>query len=190
MLYLLGFISYVLQLVLFVALHVKGSYSPLSHAVSDYGVGPTRSLFRLYGFAGFAGAVFVAVAILMDNRFPTRAGIYLIAMAVLRIGVLAFPTDLEGERLTWNGKLHYLFAIASFALIYMAIDALQASTGLLQLDSGVLPILTGLKWLITFSLIGVVVCMLPRLRKVFGAVERVFLGTTLFWLGLFAISAA
>jgi hypothetical protein len=179
---------YFVQLALFLALNIRGSYSLVGHAVSGYGVGPSRPLFTIYGLIGIIAAIALGAAVLMDGRFPARGGVYLLAVAALRLGVLAFPTDLEGQRLTGTGKLHYLFAIASFALAYMAIDVLNP-VALPVVANWVSPILAGLYWIVAASLAGVVICLIPALRRIFGLVERIFLVSVLLWSAVFALAA-
>jgi len=179
---------YFVQLALFLALNIRGSYSLVGHAVSDYGVGPSRPLFTIYGLIGIIAAIALGAAVLMDGRFPARGGVYLLAVAALRLGVLAFSTDLEGRRLTGTGKLHYLFAIASFALAYMAIDVLNP-VALPVVANWVSPILAGLYWIVAASLAGVVICLIPALRRIFGLVERIFLVSVLLWSAVFALAA-
>jgi hypothetical protein len=180
---------YLVQLALFLTLNIRGNYSLVSHAVSDYGVGPSRRLFTLYGLTGIIAAAALGAAVLMDGRFPPRGGLYLLVVAALRLGVLAFPTDLEGQRLTGTGRLHYVFAIASFALAYMAIDVLNPVALPLVTDRAA-PVLTGLYWIVTASLVGVVICLVPALRRIFGLVERVFLLSVLLWSAVFALAVA
>jgi hypothetical protein len=188
MVYALAALIYLVQLGLFLTLNIRGSYNLVGHAVSDYGVGPSRRLFTTYGLTGIVAAVALGAAVLMDGRFPARGGIYLLVMAALRLGVLAFPTDLEGQRLTGTGKLHYLFAIASFALAYMAIAVLNP-VALPFAAEWVSPVLAGLYWMVAASLAGVVICLVPVLRRIFGLVERVFLVSVLLWSAVFALAA-
>lgn len=185
----LAFAGYCTALGLFIALNRSGRYSVLSHAVSDYGVGPTKPLFAKSGIAGIVAAACLALALWLDGRFPVKGIWFLVGMAVLRVGVIRFPTSLEGEALGRDGRLHYLFAIASFALLYMGIDALHPVV--MTLLSGIPAMaMSLLRTVITISLIGVVVTMLPPLRRVFGLVERVFLLSTQLWLlGLSALLA-
>ncbi len=185
--YLVAASLLLVQLGAFAVLHVRGRYSPVSQAVSDFGVGPTRRLFAAYGLIGGLGALALAAATFADGRFPLRASVCLLLLALIRPGVLAFPTDLEGTPLTRTGRLHYAFAIASFALLYMAIDVLHP-VAIGQIDGPALIALSGLRRVITWSLIGVVVCLAPPLRKTFGLVERAYLLSTLLWLIVFALS--
>lgn len=185
MLFTLAAAAYLLALGLFAALHLRGSYSILRHAVSDYAIGPTRGLFLAYGLTGGLGAALAGCGVLASAALPVRSGVYLLASAVVRLGVLGFPTDLEGRPVTRSGRLHLLFAIAGFALVYMAIDSLlpfarDLATGAAR------TVLVGLQAIATLSLIGVVICLYPALRRVFGLVERAFLVSTLLWLLTFA----
>jgi hypothetical protein len=186
--YAVAALAYLVQLALFFALNIRGTYSLVGHAVSDYGVGPSRRLFMIYGLTGIIAAIVLGVAVLVDGRFPTRGGVYLLIMAALRLGVLAFPTDLEGQRLTGTGRLHYVFAIASFALAYMAIDVLNPVVLPIVADWAT-PVLAGLYWVVTASLAGVVICLIPALRRIFGLVERVFLVSVMLWSAVFALAA-
>ena len=185
MLFTVAAAAYVVALGLFIALHLRGNYSLLRHAVSDYAIGPTRGLFLTYGLAGGLGAALVGCGVLVQGGLPVRSGVYLLASAGVRLGVLGFSTDLEGQPVTRAGLLHLVFAIAGFALVYMAIDSLQPFAR--DLVTG--PVRTTLVWLhtvATLSLIGVVVCLYPALRRLFGLVERAFLLSTLLWLLTFA----
>lgn len=182
-------LAYLVQVALFLTLNIRGKYSLVGHAVSDYGIGPSRRLFTIYGLIGIVAAIALGAAVLTDGRFPLRGGVYLLAMATLRLGVLAFPTDLEGERLTKTGRLHYLFAIASFALAYMAIDVLNP-IALPVVANWASPVLNGLYWIVAASLAAVVICLIPALRVVFGLVERVFLVSVMLWSAVFALAAS
>jgi hypothetical protein len=186
--YAVAALAYLVQLALFLALNIRGTYSLVGHAVSDYGVGPSRRLFMIYGLTGIIAAIVLGVAVLVDGRFPTRGGVYLLIMAALRLGVLTFPTDLEGQRLTGTGRLHYVFAIASFALAYMAIDVLNPIALPIAADWTSL-VLGGLYWIVAASLAGVVICLIPALRRVFGLVERLFLVSVMLWSAVFALAA-
>jgi hypothetical protein len=187
--YIAAALAYLVQLALFLTLNVRGSYSLISHAVSDYGVGPSRRLFTIYGLIGIIAAAALGAAVLADGRFPDRGGVYLLVMAALRLGVLAFPTDLEGRRLTGTGRLHYVFAVASFALAYMAIDVLNP-IALPVVANWASPVLAGLYWIVAAALAGVVICLIPALRRIFGLVERVFLVSVILWSAVFALAAS
>lgn len=178
---------YLVTLVLFILLHVRGTYDPVRTAVSDYAIGPTRRLFLLDGAAGGLAAALLGGLVLSDARFPPMAGLFLLAHACLRFGVLAFPVDLEGQSMSRHGKLHYTFAVPGFAMVYLAIHALGPATR--EIVPGAIHItFTVLEAVASFALAAVAVCLFPPLRRVFGLVERVFLLSTALWLGCFSLA--
>jgi len=69
--------------------------------------------------------------------------------------------------MTSTEKLHYLFAIASFAFAYMAIDALHPAA-IATVQYWARPMMSVLWWLLTLSLAGVVICLFPVLRRIAG----------------------
>jgi hypothetical protein len=180
-----AFTLYVANASLFVALHVRATgYSPVRHAMSDYGVGPSRRLFSIYAGVGSAGAVALAAALWVAPRPPTPPWLLavLLAMVAGRIGLALFPTDLEGRKLTLVGLLHYACAVASFAAAYVFIrNATPRVTG--ELWEPARPVLAALAWFALPALVANCVTMAPPLRRVFGLFERVFLATVLLWFG-------
>lgn len=181
---LLASACYLGSLALFVALHLRRSgYSPVGNAVSDYGVGPTRGAFTLYIAAGSAGALALAAALWMAGEpgVPGWLLVVLLVMVVARTGVSVVPTDLEGQRLTPLGALHYLFAIANFAAAYVFIGN---ATQFLVLAPGwapARPVLVALAWAATPALVASCLTMARPLRRMFGLFERIFLAVVLLW---------
>jgi hypothetical protein len=177
------------QFTLFTALHWRGPQYRLREPVSDYGTGPLRSLFAVYVLTGCAAVASLGAAVLLSRQLPLRAGVYLLLLAVIRLGVLRFPTDSGGMAQTRTGRLHLVFAIAGFALVYMAVDVLNgAAAGVVS--AAILPWLSTLHLIATVSLAATVVTLLPALRPLFGFAERVFILSTMVWLGLFAFTVA
>lgn len=182
------------RLGLFVALHLtERRYSFVHHAVSDYGVGESHVLFRWMGVVGAAGWLALAAAVLLGQHAwsdSLAVGIALIVLAVTVLAVMVFPTDLEGERLTRTGVLHYVAAIAQFAILYALTGNFVRLAGH---DEGLMPfagILTVLQWVVLAALIGVVVTLVPRWRRSFGLFERAFLLSTLAFYLVVAIGLA
>jgi hypothetical protein len=174
----------------FVALHFRSSgYSILGHAVSDYGVGPTRRMFAAYTSLGSAGGVAFAVALGLSRAPVVPGWIFgvLVVMVVARFGLTIFPTTLEGAKLTRTGLVHYVFAIVGFAASYTAIRNLTPAFGREAAWGPVQGVLDGLSILATAALVGVCATMWRPARRVFGLVERVFLLTVLVW---FAVASA
>jgi hypothetical membrane protein len=96
---LAAFACYLASAVLLVALHLRASgYSPVRHALSDFGVGPTRRAFALYAWLGSAGALALAATLWVKGP-PVPAWLLgvLLVMVAARAGVVLLPTDLEGH---------------------------------------------------------------------------------------------
>ncbi len=177
------------RLVLFIALHlVKSEYSMVSHAVSDYAVGSTRRLSSAMTWVTvpFWGLLAAAVVVgLPDWEDSTFVSIALAVLALIFFALPFVPTDLEGEKLTTIGRLHYLMAIAWFALSYACIGnfvRLFTAEGPAPLAQ----LLQVISWLALVSLIvSVAVLIIKPLRpKFFGIAERIFiLSVNLFYIG-------
>jgi hypothetical protein len=165
-------------------------YSPVRHAVSDYGVGRYRSLFTIALYVSSVGVLALAFALLSGVGSPplaTRDLAYLLLIPLARIGMTLFPTNLEGQRISRVGLLHYTCAVAAFTLTYLAISGLTpALRDLVPGDWAHAP-LSWMEWVVGPALALVVVTMLRPLRRLFGVFERVFLLTTNVW---FALAAA
>lgn len=180
----------VIRLALFIGLHVvKSDYSPVRHAVSDYAVGSTRRLSSAMTWVTVPFWGFLAAAVgtgLAD--WPDATGIT-VALAVLAVVFLVLPfvpTDLEGQKLSVVGRLHYLLAIAWFAISYACMGnfaRLFSARGPEWLGGT----LTVISWIAAASLIvSVLVLIVKKLRPmVFGISERIFiLSVNLFYLGV------
>ncbi|WP_166968889.1 DUF998 domain-containing protein [Brevibacterium atlanticum] len=178
------------RLGVFIALHlVPSGYTIVGHAVSDYAVGPTRRLSSTMTWltAAFWAVLAVAVALGLPHwRDVTGVTIALAALALIFIALPLVPTDIEGEKLTTIGRLHYLLAIAWFAISYACMGnftRLFTYSGPAWLAST----LSVIAWIALVSLVvSVVVLILKKLRpKVFGISERIFiLSVNLFYIGV------
>ncbi|MGW6487624.1 DUF998 domain-containing protein [Streptomyces sp. NPDC055056] len=181
----LGLIATIGYLGIFIALHLLPTgYHPIHHAVSDYAIGRYGRLFKGGLVLSAVGLLLTTIALFQEPGSPslnTTPLVLLILVPVARLGMAAAPTNLEGERLTRTGVLHYAFAIAAFALTYTAISQLTPELSDTSPWSTVSGLLTALHWVILISLILLVVTMIPRLRRVFGLFERAFLVSTNIW---------
>ncbi|MFT3720001.1 DUF998 domain-containing protein [Pseudorhodoferax sp.] len=152
-----------------------------SDPVSNHALGAWRGVFNMYGYIGTAGALLLLAQFASDRstQLPAVVPIAMVVLVVSRVLVLWVPTDQPGES-TRSGKLHLVFAIASFAAAYTAIanaTAALAHGAPAWLAAG----LASVRWLAMVSLTGVVVTMLPKLKRAFGAFERAFLFSTMLW---------
>lgn len=178
------------RLVLFVALHIVPSeYSIVKHAVSDYAVGSTRKLSTamtwttVLFWAALAAAVWTGLPDWSDTPTMTLA---LVALAVIFLVLPFAPTDIEGEKATFIGRLHYVLAIAWFAISYACMgNFVRYFTAHEVASLGAF--LQVMSWIALISLVvSVAVLIIKKLRpKVFGISERVFiLSVSLFYLGV------
>lgn len=179
---LIGLIGYV---GIFVALHVLPTgYHPIRHAVSDYAVGQYGWLFRVGLLVSSLGVLFLAIGLTLDPGAPPLAVsqlVFLYLVPAMRLGMAIFRTDLEGEKLTPTGRLHYLFAVAAFAFTYAAISGMTPRLTSVSPWQSADGLLSALQWIALVSLVLLVVTLLPRLRTIFGLFERAFLVSTNLW---------
>lgn len=160
----------------FVALHlVRSDYHPVRHAVSDYAVGPTRTLSTVG--TGLFAAMWAALAGTVATGFPDwpdRVGvtICLAVLAAIFVALPFLPTDLEGEPATAIGRLHLLAAIAWFALSYACMGNFVR-----LLPAPFTSVLTVLMWIALFALVVLVAALVirPLRRRAFGLSERAFI---------------
>jgi hypothetical protein len=171
-------------------LHVLPTgYSPVRHAVSDYGVGRFRSLFTAALFVSSIAVLTLAFALLRGVGAPplaTRDLVYLLLIPIARIGMTLFPTSLEDQRITRVGLLHYACAVAAFTLTYLTISGMTAALRDLDPSAWTHAPLLWTEWLTAPTLALVVLTMLRPLRKFFGVFERIFLLNTNIWFALAA----
>ncbi len=172
------------------ALHVLPTgYDPRHNAVSDYGVGKYAPLFRVSLWAGSIAVLTLLAGLALGVGSPplvSRDLAFLGLVAVSRLGESLFPTNVEGERLTRTGGLHYLFAILTFGFTYAAISGLTPDLVKIHPWHSEKDLLTWLAGATLVGLILVVVTLLPRFRRIFGLCERFFLAVTYLWLVLVA----
>ncbi|WP_405056748.1 DUF998 domain-containing protein [Kribbella sp. NBC_01505] len=157
-------ILFLVRLGLFVALHVmRSDYNPIEHAVSDYAVGPTRRLSTISTWV--TAAAWAALAGAVDGS----ATIWLLVLAAIFVVLPFLPTDIEGQQQTAIGRIHYVAAIAWFAISFSLTSHFT--------DEFDLTVLVVLRWIALVSLAALVIALLvrPLRRRFFGISERVFL---------------
>ena len=167
-------------------------YSPVSQAESDLAVGPYGYLMTLnFINRGVLSLCFLFALALTANSSDTtgprfRRGGYL--FAVWSIGALllaAFPTDVPPAPVSWHGAIHLVVAVLAF--FGGAFGALYISLGMagnrpLARARGVALPLASLA--IVLFLAEFVGASVPGLSSSYGGlIERLFLGSVLFWIG-------
>lgn len=149
------------------------------HVVSDYGVGDSRRFQILSGVFSVIGSLSLAFVFLMwdkDFLYRKEAAFWLIIRAACVIGVVAFPTDIEGEKRTKAGLIHYIFAVIQFTAIVKLVSNLTPAFAAISAESWLVPFLSLLSLAVKASIIAVVLGLaVPAVKKIFGLVERIFL---------------
>ena len=173
----LALILTIIRFALFIRLHtVESPYSPVRHAVSDYAVGPTRRLATATTWLTSATWLALAGAAhgLRGWDYSGAATVLLLILAAIFAILPAFPTTLEGQRLTPMGAAHYALAIGWFAIAFSLAGNIRR---LIAPEGGVLAAAAnGLYYAALVSLVVLMCAMLPRFRnRYFGLPERAYL---------------
>ena len=169
-------------LILFAFQVLNKDYPLFSHAVSDYGVGATARLFKVYVVSGSIAAPLLAWQFWQADTpgYPLAIPAYLLLVALGRLGIGLFPNDLRGTPRTGRGQIHHPATLLAFTCAFMTVA--EATPLLAASISGPLAIaLVQLKHLISLGFIAVVVTISPPLRRFFGLAERLFLYGTAIW---------
>ena len=157
-------------------------YRPFAHAVSDYGVGKTARLFKVYMISGSLAAPLLAWQFwqAINPAYPATLPIYLLLVMLGRLALGLFPNDLRGTTRTRAGQVHHAATLLAFTCAYMTV----AEATPLLIDSVGEPLTTMLsilRHLISAGYIAVVLTISAPLRRFFGLAERWFLYTTALW---------
>jgi hypothetical protein len=179
------------QVAILVVLHVLPTgYDPIRDAISDYGVGRTRRWFWGQLVAGAVACAGVALALAgLHPYVPTFVVAMLLVDAAARLIMPAFPTDQGGNRFeTVTGTVHMVLAVVAFAAVAAAATGLSGLLTHYPEWNGVKGLVTTLGWLV---LAGAVACALalvgPRLKRIFGLIERLFTLSVIVWLSVISI---
>lgn len=157
-------------------------YLPFSRAISDYGLGKTARLFRLYVIAGCIAAPLLAWQFwsAQSPSYPVAVPVYLVLVAVGRLGIGLFPYDPRGAPRTKPGQIHRAATLLAFTCAYMAI-AEATPLLILSVADPLTDVLSLLKHLISAGFMAVVLTISAPLRRYFGMAERLFLYATAVW---------
>lgn len=174
---------YGLDIVLLISFQfLNRDYPFFSHAISDYGVGKTAHLFKLYVLAGCIAAPLLAWQFWQagPTLYPVAIPIYLLGVMLGRLAIGLFPNDVRGKPRTRAGQIHRAATLLAFTCAYMTV--VEATPLLSATVSGDLALaLSVLKHLISAGFIAVVLTVSAPLRRFFGLAERLFLYATALW---------
>jgi hypothetical protein len=179
-----------INLILFITLHFYNKeYSITRNAVSDYAVGKSATLFLIYIIISMLAYALLALSIYSSNfkLYSINSLVLLILIIIFRIGLSIFKTDIEGQKLTRNGILHYIFAILSFAALYTFVDSSITDLKNKNVFTYYQIYFSYFKLIYTIILVLVCITLIPKLRKIFGLFERLFLILGSCWIGLLCI---
>jgi hypothetical protein len=147
-------------------------YNPIRSAVSDYGVGRYRIWHRT-AVLSLAAAGFATVIASLGTIRPEPASViaFLGVFVIARILIPLFPTDIEGQPHTRTGRVHWVLAIAAFASLATAAGFFKGAS----LDNVV-------GWVVvSTAVLMILVLCVPRLRGIFGLIERLFYFSMIYW---------
>ena len=178
-----------------IALHVLPTgYNPIRDAVSDYAIGRYRPLFWVFATSGAVAGLALAIALARSNPpKPTLTIVMLVLSGVARFLIPVFPTDQAGSRFqTLKGTIHMVLAIAIFASIAVAASNLGGTLGHETAWHPVKGLVDGwLPWVITATAIATGLAIAgPRLKRVFGLIERLYYLSSITWFLVVSIELA
>ncbi len=154
-------------------------YRLLSHAFSEYGLGRTAHLFKVYVIAGCIAAPLLAWQF-WSAGYPLAISVYLLLVALGRLGVGLFPVDLPDVPRTTSGTVHHAATLMAFGCAFMAVtEATPILSASVAGMSGNL--LVVLKHLISLGFFAVGLTISLPMYRFFGLAERLFLYATALW---------
>jgi hypothetical protein len=174
---------YGLDLLFLLSFQVLNRDQPVfAKPVSEYGLGRTAGLFRVYLIAGCIAPPILAwqVHVSGDPDFPVSVTIYLGLVALGRLGIAVWRNDPHRTVHTLQGNLHRAATLLAFTCAYMAV--VEATPHLVDLHEGLRSVADeALKQVISIGFLAVILTTSPTLRPWFGLAERVFLYATALW---------
>jgi hypothetical protein len=156
---------------------LQTGYSPVSNAVSDYGVGSFARYYR-WQTAALAYAALVLAGALARTVHPVEQlpVFLLMTFAAARLLIPSFPTDLDRSRRTATGWIHLLLAGVAFGSIAWCAVILPDRVNWPNLHGT----LVALGWIVLATAVACVLATLFRLAF-FGIVERLFYAAMIVW---------
>ncbi|HTX87112.1 MAG TPA: DUF998 domain-containing protein [Candidatus Nanoarchaeia archaeon] len=147
-------------------------YNPVKNTVSDYAVMPSGKPYPFTAVSGAVSSLSLAIAIAAGVKAASISVIlFLVISSLARFSLIFFPTDVTGQISTKKGKIHLALAMIAFAGIAFAAGNFQL-TAVDQIIGQV----------VIFTAILLLLGFLPKLRKIFGLLERIFLLSSITWL--------
>lgn len=166
----------------------------MADAVSDYGIGRFRGWFWGQAIAGGLAGVALAIALGKSTTpaIPSIVIVMLILSAAARAFIPAFPTDQGASRFeTARGTTHMILAVVIFGALIYASSKFGSTVKIDPAWHGVQGWLDTLPWVMTGAAVGVLLALrAPRLKHIFGLIERLFYVASIAWFLIVAIELA
>ena len=139
--------------------------------------------------AGLALAIALAET---TPSIPTEVVVALLISVVARFLIPLFPTDQNGSRFqTVPGTIHMILAIVIFASVIIAASKFGTAVEHEAAWQSVKGWLSALPWVMTGAAIGILVALrVPRLKRKFGLIERLFYVSSIAWFFIVSIELA
>lgn len=168
--------------VVLVRLHLLPTgLDPVPDAVSDYGTTRFHAHYRVMVVLLGAGAALLAAG--LSARTEAGSLVWLWLYAGSRLAIAGFMTDRDPPPSTTEGRVHLLLAALAFTSIAIAASDVRWS--------GSPGALSAIAYGVVATALGTLVTRItPRLRPVFGLVERLLYVTTVAWLIVAAVDLA
>ena len=174
---------YALDLLFLLLFQVLNRDQPaFAHPISEYGLGGTARLFRIYLIAGCIAPLILVwqVHASGDPDFPASVTVYLALVALGRLGIATWKDDPHDAPRTPRGNLHRAAALLAFTCAFLTV--VEVTPELVALHEGARSVADQLlKQVISASFLAVVVTIASPLRRFFGLAERIFLWSTALW---------
>jgi hypothetical protein len=177
--------------VVLIAAHIAPTgYSPVSNAVSEYGVGRFHWLYRAMVLLLAAGAALLAIAL---RKYTTVGGsvVWLWIFAASRVLIAFFMTDRLGDEPTLTGRIHYLLASSAFVSIAIGAPSIGADLADFPGFDVAGDVAYVLGWVVAAMAIATFLFIrIGALRPWFGLVERLLYASYVAWLLVVAFKLA
>lgn len=174
---------YSLDILILLAFQIsRRDFQAMPQAVSTYGYGKTARMFKTYLLAGSMAAPLLAWQFWQARTpaFPAIISVYLVLVALGRIGIALYPLPLREAPDDFARQMHHAATLLAFVCAYMTVvEATPQLSG--GLEHGLPELLEGLRHVISLGFIAVVLTISPPFRRFFGLAERVFLYATGIW---------
>ncbi|RFA07167.1 hypothetical protein B7R21_16380 [Subtercola boreus] len=174
-----------------VFLHLgRTGLSPITAAVSEYGISALRGGYRVATVALGVAAIALGVAITFYLAVPNLpAFLFLLLFGVVLLVISWAPTDAPGTPRTGTGRAHTVLATLFFASATVAAFLCSASFAGDPVFGPIAGPSSALAWaMAALAAFVVATVVAPAARPVFGLAERLLYAAVLLWMTVVAVA--